>query len=108
MRVSFNSHPLLQSLFLSAVVCLSILVQQPATAGELNIPLERIIATQPITTLEVMAIVKSLLSGRVLAIKKSSTYSNPDCHLVKFLEDKGEFQMIKVGCFTDKVAQSKP
>ena len=108
MRVRFHNHPLLQSLFLSAIVCFSILAYQPVSAGVLSIPVQRSIATQPITTLEIMAIVKTLFSGRVLSIKKFSSYSNPDCHYVKFLEDKGEFQMIRVGCFTDKVAQSKP
>jgi len=119
MRVRFFNHPLRQTLLstllstgLSSVSCLSIVVLQTVTqiasAEVLNIPLQRVVATQPITSLEVVAIVKSLLSGRVLSIKKQSTYSNPDCHTVKFLEDKGEFQVIKVGCFTDKIAQTKP
>jgi hypothetical protein len=77
-------------------------------AEVINIPLQRSIATQPITTLEVVAIVKTLLSGRVLSIKKQSSYRNPDCHTVKFLEDKGEFQVIRVGCFSESIAQSKP
>jgi hypothetical protein len=90
------------------VFCLSILVSHIANAEVINIPLQRVVATQPITRLEVIAIVKSLLNGRVLSIKKQSSYSNPDCHTVKLLEDKGEFQVIKVGCFIDKIAQTKP
>ena len=107
MRVRFHNHTLLQSLFLSIMVCFSILAQQSVSAGVLNIPVKRAIATQPITTLEIMAIMKELFNGRVLFIKKFSSYSNPDCHYVKILEDKGEFQMIKIGCFTHKIAQSK-
>lgn len=114
MRVRFNSHPLLErlmrllvSLLAPLLFCLSILLPQVANAEVINIPLQRVIATQPITSLEIISIVKSLLSGRVLSIKKQSSYSNPDCHTVKFLEDKGEFQVIKVGCFTDKIAQNK-
>ena len=106
MRVRLHNHPLLQSLLLSAVLCMSALATQPINAEVLNIPLTRDIATQPITTLEIVAIVKSLLSGRVLSVKKQSSYTNPDCHYVKFLEDKGEFQMIKVACFVNKFALS--
>jgi len=115
MRVRFFSHPLLQTLLkllvsslASILFCISILLPQIANAEVINIPLQRVVATQPITSLEIISIVKSLLSGRVLSIKKQSSYSNPDCHTVKFLEDKGEFQVIKIGCFTDKIAQSKP
>jgi hypothetical protein len=110
MRVIFLNHPLQHSLlsfFASTVFCFSLLVPQIANAEIITIPLQRVIATQPITSLEVIAIVKSLLNGRVLSIKKQSSYSNPDCHTVKFLEDEGEFQVIKVGCFTDKIAQTK-
>ena len=106
MRVRLHNHPLLQSLVLSAVLFMGIFTTQPVKAEVLNIPLARDIATQPITTLEIVAIVKSLLSGRVLSIKKQSSYTNPDCHFVKFLEDKGEFQMIKVACFIDTMVQS--
>lgn len=106
MRVRLHNHPLLQSLLLSTVLCMSTLATQPVTAEVLSIPLTRDIATQPITTLEIVAMVKSLLSGRVLSVKKQSSYTNPDCHYVKFLEDKGEFQMIKVACFVDNVVLS--
>ena len=108
MRARLHKHPLQKSLVVSALFCAGVLFPQSVKAEVLNIPLERSIATQPITTLEVIAIVKTLLNGRVLSIKKKSSYSNPDCHSVKFLEDKGEFQVIKVGCFIDKVAQNKP
>ncbi len=115
MRARFQYHPLQQtrlrslvSLLATLVFCFSALLPQMANAEVINIPLQRVVATQPITSLEVIAIVKSLLNGRVLSIKKQSSYSNPDCHTVKFLEDKGEFQVIKIGCYIDKIAQSKP
>jgi len=110
MRVMFYKRPLRQTLvscLATITFCFSFFVPQIASAEIINIPLQRVIATQPITSLEVIAIVKSLLNGRVLSIKKQSSYSNPDCHTVKFLEDKGEFQVIKVGCYTDKFAQTK-
>ncbi len=75
-------------------------------AEGLNIPIHRSVATQPINTLEVISAVKTLLNGRVLSVKKKATYSNPDCHLVKFLEDKGEFQLITIGCGMQTVAQN--
>ena len=109
MRVRFF-NPLRQTLLssiLATVFCFSFFVPQIANAEIINIPLQRVVATQPITSLEIIAIVKSLLNGRVLSIKKQSSYSNPDCHTVKFLEDKGEFQVIKVGCFMDTIAQTK-
>ena len=115
MRVRFYNTPLLQTLIrllasslATLVFCFSIFMPQIANAEVINIPLQRVVATQPITSLEVISIVKSLLNGRVLSIKKKSSYSNPDCHMVKFLEDKGEFQVIKVGCFIDKIVQIKP
>jgi len=77
-----------------------------ANAEGLNIPIQRSVSTQPINTLEVVSAVKTLLNGRVLSIKKKATYSNPDCHLVKFLEDKGEFQLITVGCGLQTFAQN--
>ena len=75
-------------------------------AEVINIPVKRAVATQPITSLEIIAIVKSLLSGRILSIKKQPSYSNPDCHLVKLLEDKGEFQIIKLGCFVENIVKT--
>ena len=76
-------------------------------AEVISIPIKRTIATQPITQLEVVAIVKTILNGRVLSIKKQSSYTNPDCHHVKFLEDQGEFQMIKLGCYVEAIAQTQ-
>ena len=81
-------------------------ISQAAYAEGLNIPIQRSIATQPISTLEVISTVKTLLNGRVLSLKKKSTYTNPDCYHVKFLEDKGEFQLITVGCGMEKMAKS--
>ena len=69
-------------------------------------PIQRVVPTQPITKLEVIGMVKSILNGRVLSVKKQSTYTNPDCHHVKFLEDKGEFQMIQIGCFIENIVQN--
>ena len=76
-------------------------------AEVISIPIKRTIATQPITQLEVIAIVKTILSGRVLSIKKQSSYTNPDCYHVKFLEDQGEFQMIKLGCYVQAIVQTQ-
>ena len=73
-------------------------------AEVINVSVKRMVPTEPVTALEIIAIVKSLLSGRVLSIKKQASYKNPDCHLVKLLEDKGEFQVIRLGCKpTEKV-----
>ena len=80
---------------------------QTASADVLNLPIKRSISTQPINTLEVVSVIKNTLNGRILSVKKKATYTNPDCHLVKFLEDKGEFQLIAVGCRMETFANSK-
>ena len=87
------------------ILSLSSVATQTVQAEVISIPIARSVATQPITTLEIVAMVKTILNGRVLSIKKQSSYTNPDCHHVKFLEDQGEFQMIKVGCFVDSIVQ---
>ncbi len=69
-----------------------------AIAKEINIPVHRSIKNQPLTKLEVVALVKSKHKGRILSVKKRPTYTHPDCHYVKILELKGEFKFIKVGC----------
>ncbi len=79
---------------------------QTAHAEVLNIPITRVIATQPISPLEIISTIKAKLSGRVLSFKKRSTYTNPDCHHVKFLEDRGEFRLITIGCGLQKMAKS--
>lgn len=99
--------PFLKQQMLPLFVTFSLLVTTCATAEVINIPIQRSVATQPVTSLEIIAIVKSLLSGRVLSIKKLSSYNNPDCHLVKLLEDKGEFQIIRLGCYIDNLVQAK-
>jgi len=98
-------HPLLKSLFFMIILSLSSVTTQTVQAEVISIPIARSVATQPITTLEIIAMVKTILNGRVLSIKKQSSYTNPDCHHVKFLEDQGEFQMIKVGCFVESIVQ---
>ena len=108
MRIRFTRNLLLRTRFFALLLCLYSLILQPISAEIINIPLQRSVATQPITSLEIIAIVKTLLNGRVLSIKKKSSYSNPDCHTVKFLGDKGEFQVIKVSCYIDVVTQNKP
>jgi hypothetical protein len=87
------------------IISLSSVATHTAQAEVISIPIARSVATQPITRLEIIAMVKTILNGRVLSIKKQSSYTNPDCHHVKFLEDQGEFQMIKVGCFVDSIVQ---
>ncbi len=106
MRIKLRMHPLLQSLFLIIILSVSSVVSQTAEAEIISIPIQRSVATQPITRLEVIAIVKTILNGRVLSIKKQSSYTNPDCHHVKFLEDQGEFQMIKLGCYVEHIVQT--
>ncbi len=96
----------LKTLLLSCLLSIGLLFSSLASAEVIHIPVKRTISTQPITSLEIIAIVKTLLNGRVLSIKKQASYSNPDCHYVKLLEDKGEFQMIKLACFIDNIAQT--
>jgi len=85
---------------------LSITFSQTASAEEIELPLERIVATESVTKLEVISTVKTLLTNsRILSIKKKSSYTNPDCHHVKALDGSGELQSIKLGCFVEKLAQ---
>ena len=92
-----------------SILCLSIVgtsFSLTASAEDIELPLTRIIATQSITKLEIISTVKTLIGdGRVLSIKKKSSYSNPDCHHVKALGSDGELQSIKLGCYFEKIAQ---
>ena len=106
MGIKLRKHPRLQAFLLLLILSISQVTFQTAQAEVISMPIQRAIPTQPITKLEVIAMVKSILSGRVLAVKKISTYSNPDCHQVKFLEDQGEFQIIDIGCFVDNIVQN--
>ncbi len=107
MRIKLRKHPLLKSLFFILLMGIGSLTAVTVHAEVISIPIKRTIATQPITQLEVIAMVKTILNGRVLSIKKQSSYTNPDCHHVKFLEDKGEFQMIKLGCYVEAIVQTQ-
>ena len=107
MRIKLRKLPLLKSLFFFCLIGMSTVMTVSVNAEVISIPIKRTIATQPITQLEVVAIVKTILNGRVLSIKKQSSYTNPDCHHVKFLEDQGEFQMIKLGCYVEAIAQTQ-
>ena len=85
---------------------LSFITSASIFAEDIELPLKRAIATQSITSLEVISTVKTLVgNGRVLSIKKQSSYSNPDCHHVKALSQGGELQNIKLGCFIETLAQ---
>ena len=106
MGIKLHKHPRLQAFLLLIILSLSQVTIQTAQAEVISMPIQRVVPTQPITKLEIIALIKSFLSGRVLAVKKQSTYSNPDCHHVKFLEDHGEFQMIRVGCFVENIVQN--
>lgn len=106
MGIMLRSHPRLQAILLLIILSTSQIIFQKAQAEVIIMPIQRAVPTQPITTLEIVAMIKTILSGRVLAVKKQSSYTNPDCHHVKFLEDKGEFQMIKIGCFVDNYAKN--
>ena len=90
-----------------SLLFLSILIPSIASAKVTNLPIKRTIATQPITALEVIAVVKSFFTGRILSINEKRTYESPDCHQVKLLEEKGEFQVIKIGCSKTKVVQKE-
>lgn len=102
-----RKHPRLSAALLLLILNISQITFQIAQAEVILMPIQRAIPTQPITQLEVIGMVKSILNGRVLSVKKQSTYTNPDCHHIKFLEDQGEFHMIQIGCFTDNIAQNQ-
>jgi len=101
-----RSHPRLRAFLLFIFLSISQLNFQSAHAEVILMPIQRAIPTQPVTSLEIVAMIKTILNGRVLALKKQSTYTNPDCHHVKFLEDKGEFHMIQIGCFIDNIVKN--
>ena len=107
MRTRMRKHPRLSAALLLLILNISQITFQIAQAEVILMPIQRAIPTQPITQLEVIGMVKSILNGRVLSVKKQSTYTNPDCHHIKFLEDQGEFHMIQIGCFTDNIAQNQ-
>jgi len=107
MRILLRSHPRLITILLLVTLVTSQFFSQKVHAEVIVMPIQRAVPTQAITTLEVVALIKTILNGRVLAVKKHSTYTNPDCHHVKFLEDQGEFQMIRVGCFVENIVQNK-
>lgn len=100
-----RNHPRIKLSVASLVLAMSCMSQM-AHAEVLNIPIKRSVSTQPISTLEIISTLKNILNGRVLSLKKKSTYANPDCHYVKFLEDKGEFQLITIGCGMNTMAKS--
>lgn len=87
-----------KTLLLTFIVSSNLLIISSSIAGVIYLPVHRSIKNQPITTLEVVALVKSKHKGRILSVKKHAAYRNPDCHYVKLLENNGEFQLIKVGC----------
>jgi len=87
----------IKTLLLATIVTSSLLMPT-VIAKTIYIPIHRSVKNQPITKLEVVAIVKSKHKGRILSVKKRSSYTNPDCFHVKLLEDKGEFQLLKLGC----------
>jgi len=105
MRVKLKKNPL-HTLLLMLMLGIFQITFQSAQAEVILMPIHRTIPTQPITKLEVVGMVKSILSGRVLSVKKQSTYANPDCHHIKFLEDKGEFHIIELGCFINNIVHA--
>lgn len=106
MRVITRQHIFFKNVSVLCFSIISILLSQVTFAEDISLPLTRTIATQSVTKLEVISTVKTLIEGgRVLSIKKKSSYSNPDCHHVKVLGNDGELQNITLGCFSEKVAQ---
>jgi len=104
MRVKLKKNPLF-ALTLMLILSIFQTAFLSAQAEVILMPIHRTIPSQPITKLEVVGMVKSILSGRVLSVKKQSTNENPDCHHIKFLEDKGEFHIIEVGCFINNIVR---
>jgi len=107
MRIKLRKHPRLEAFLLLIILSFSHITFQKAHAEVILMPIQRVVPTQPITQLEIIGMVKSILNGRVLSVKKQSSYTNPDCHHIKFLEDQGEFHMIQVGCFIDNIVQNQ-
>lgn len=109
MRKSYIDKPqfLMKRWLMLSILFTCFFISSVATAEVTNLPIKRSIATQPITALEVIAVVKSFFSGRILSINKKTTYKTPDCHQVKLLEDKGEFQIIRLGCQIVNVKQTE-
>lgn len=105
MRVKLQKHPRLHTFLLMLLLSICHITFHNAHAEVILMPIHRVIPTQPITKLEVVGMVKSILSGRVLSVKKQSTNANPDCHHIKFLEDKGEFHIIEIGCFINNIVK---
>jgi len=91
--------PILNKKFLLiAIAASSLLLTNVTFAGVIYLKAKRSDANHPITKLEVVALVKSKLKGRILSVKKQRTYKYPDCYHVKLLQNDGEFQLIKVAC----------
>ncbi len=106
MRAITTKKQVLILLQIMSLCTVSLFSSAPIFAEDIELPLERTIATQSVTKLEVISTVKTLVgNGRVLSIKKKSSYSNPDCHHVKALSQNGELQNIKLGCYIETIAQ---
>lgn len=105
MGLKVNSFYWLKTLSLLLLICAVLLVPR-VQAEVITMPIKRAIATQPITELEIIAMINSIFDGDVLAVKKQATHLTPDCHFVKFLEARGEFQMIEVGCYAANTLRS--
>lgn len=106
MAIKLRKHLRRQAFLLPLTLIISQIIFLQAHAEVILMPIQRVVPTQPVTKLEVISMIRSILNGRVLSIEKQSTDINPDCHHIKFLEDYGEFHMIQVGCSIDNVVQS--
>jgi len=95
----FNRHLVIKNNFLlTAVAAACFFISNVAFAGVVHLKLKRSDASTPITKLEVVALVKSKMKGRILSVKKQRSYKFPDCYHVKLLQFDGEYQLIKVAC----------
>jgi len=80
----------------TTIIALLLLSSLAASAEVINLKLPRI-NNNPITKLEVVALIKSAIQGRILSVKRHSG-GNPDCHYVKILRKDGEYILVKVSC----------
>jgi len=95
----FNKHPIIKNSSLLTMVAIAcFFISNVAFAGVVHLKIKRSDTNKPITKLEVVALVKSKMKGRILSVKKQRSYKYPDCYHVKLLQFDGEYQLVKVAC----------
>jgi len=95
----FNRRPMIKkNSLLTAVAVTCFFISNVALAGVVHLKIKRSDKNKPITKIEVVALVKSKMKGRILSVKKQRSYKYPDCYHVKLLQFDGEYQLVKVAC----------